>query len=143
MEPKILAGLLNQALFNEVRQDGPRRFFTEKFLSSLGVDLDWHRDDQQKSFDFDRFTSHDFFCEIAIERLGDSFPRELVCRRKGSESDESGPALCLLHEGLHLFGRPPVQDKGGFLVARATIPPEVLEELSEELAAAEAAVALA
>ena len=36
-----------------------------------------------------------------------------------------------------------IQDKGGFLVARATIAPEVLEELSEELAAAEAAVALA
>ena len=36
-----------------------------------------------------------------------------------------------------------VIDAGGFLIARSVIPPEVLEELSEELEAHEAAAALA
>ncbi len=34
-----------------------------------------------------------------------------------------------------------IESKGGFLVGRATIPPEVLEDLTEELAAQEAAAA--
>src|SRR5262249_58200027 len=34
-----------------------------------------------------------------------------------------------------------ILDKGGFLLGRATIPPEILEELSDELEAQEAAAA--
>ena len=55
--------------------------------------------------------------------------------------DDTAALLVLFEHHWAVDLKDAIADKGGFLLGRATIPPEILEELTEELAAQEALAA--
>ena len=80
------------------------------------------------------------FAPLLANRMG-LFTAEDVQTLAETLPPETSALVLLFEHHWAVDIKEAIQDKGGFLVARATIPPEVLEELSEELEAAEAAAA--
>jgi uncharacterized protein DUF6325 len=82
------------------------------------------------------------FAPLLANRMG-LFTREDLETIVESMPPDTQALVLLFEHHWAVDVKDAISDAGGFLIARSVIPPEVLEELSEELEAHEAAAALA
>ena len=82
------------------------------------------------------------FAPLLVNRMG-LFTREDLETIVESMPPDTQALVLLFEHHWAVEVKDAISDAGGFLIARSVIPPEVLEELSEELEAHEAAAALA
>jgi hypothetical protein len=81
------------------------------------------------------------FAPLLANRMGLFTQEDLETLARTMPPETSALAILFEHHWA-VDIKDAIADAGGFLVARSVIPPEVLEELSEELEAAEAVAAL-